>query len=84
MWPPTWQKSLNDAAAAEVERRKRVRDAFSPSEEAALNEMTAGKSTDDPAFDEDDLPLSKIVATLLEKDDSITLISEITERRNAL
>ena len=84
MWPPTWQKSLNDAAAAEVERRKRVRNTFSPSEEAALNEMTAGKSNDEPPFDEDDFPLSKIVATLLEKDDSITLISEITERRNAL
>ena len=84
MWPPTWQKSLNDAAASEVERRKRVRDTFSPSEEAALNEMTAGKSNDEPPFDEDDFPLSKIVATLLEKDDSITLIPEITERRNAL
>lgn len=48
MWPPTWQKSLNDAAAAEVERRKRVRDTFSPSEEAALNGMTAGKLNDEP------------------------------------
>ncbi|MDR0176771.1 hypothetical protein [Actinomyces oris] len=84
MWPPTWQKSLNDAATAEVERRKRVRETFSPSEEAALNGMTAGKSNDEPSFDEDDFPSPKIVAALLEKDDSITLISEITERRNAL
>ncbi|WP_314134331.1 hypothetical protein [Actinomyces oris] len=84
MWPPTWQKSLNDAAAAEVERRKRVRDTFSPSEEAALNRMTAGKSNDEPPSAEDDFPSPKIVTTLLGKTGSNTLISEITERRNAL
>lgn len=84
MWPPTWQKSLNDAAAAEVERRKRVRDTFSPSEEAALNRMTAGKSNDEPPSAEDNFPSPKIVTTLLGKTGSNTLISEITERRNAL
>lgn len=84
MWPPTWQKSLNDAATAEVERRKRVCDTFSPSEEAALNSMTAGKSNDNSPSGDEDFPLLKIVAALLGESDSITLISETTERRSAL
>lgn len=84
LWPPTWRTLSYDAAKLEIERRLKGRHTMSQAEIIAARRFLGTKPSDAYTSNEDQEALVRVIASMMGKESTSDISSEINDRRAKL
>ena len=84
MWPPTWRTLSYDAAKLEIERRIKGRHTVSQAELIAARRFLGTEPSDAYTSNEDQEALVRVIASMIGKESTSDISSEINDRRAEL